>query len=92
MKRAAMIGLMLACATWMSAQTNTKPSTPSQSSAPAGAQANAAPQGKRPPQAKTQPEYDAYKNAAALTDAALPEGGRLRQDDGDRPQGPGSRR
>ena len=73
MKRAAMIGLMLACATWMSAQTNTKPSTPSQSSAPAGAQANAAPQGKRPPQAKTQPEYDAYKNAAALTDAAAGE-------------------
>ena len=33
----------------------------------------AAPQGKRPPQAKTQPEYDAYKAAAALTDAAAQE-------------------
>ena len=73
MKRAATIGLLLGCATWMSAQSNPKPSTPSQSSAPAGAQANAAPQGKRPPQAKTQPEYDAYKNAVALTDAAASE-------------------
>jgi tetratricopeptide (TPR) repeat protein len=73
MKRAAMIGLMLGCATWMTAQSNTKPSTPSQSSPPAGTQANPAPQGKRPPQAKTQPEYDAYKNAVALTDAAAGE-------------------
>jgi tetratricopeptide (TPR) repeat protein len=68
MKRAAMIVLMLGCATWVGAQSNSKPSTPSQSSAPAGGQAT--PQGKRPPQAKTQPEYDAYKNAVALTDAA----------------------
>jgi tetratricopeptide (TPR) repeat protein len=30
----------------------------------------AAPQGKRPPQTKTQPEYDAWKAAAAMTDAA----------------------
>lgn len=30
----------------------------------------AAPAGKRPPQAKTQPEFDAYKTAAASTDAA----------------------
>jgi tetratricopeptide (TPR) repeat protein len=29
-----------------------------------------APQGKRPPQTKTQPEYDAWKVAAAMTDAA----------------------
>jgi len=71
MKRAAMIGLLLGCATWMSAQSNPKPSPPSQSSAPAGAQAG--PQAKRPPQAKTQPEYDAYKNAVALTDAAASE-------------------
>ena len=32
-----------------------------------------APQGKRPPQAKTQPEYEAYKTAVALTDAAASE-------------------
>jgi len=32
--------------------------------------AAAAPAGKRPPQAKTQPEFDAYKAAAANTDAA----------------------
>lgn len=32
-----------------------------------------APAGKRPPQAKTQPEFDAYKAAAALTDAAAQE-------------------
>jgi tetratricopeptide (TPR) repeat protein len=32
--------------------------------------ATAAPAGKRPPQAKTQPEFDAYKLAAASTDAA----------------------
>jgi len=32
--------------------------------------AAAAPAGKRPPQAKTQPEFDAYKVAAASTDAA----------------------
>lgn len=32
--------------------------------------AAAAPAGKRPPQAKTQPEFDAYKVAAANTDAA----------------------
>lgn len=72
MKRAAMVGLMLACAIGVNAQSNSKPSTPSQSSAPAGAQA-VAPTGKRPPQAKTQPEYDAYKTAVALTDAAASE-------------------
>jgi tetratricopeptide (TPR) repeat protein len=41
-------------------------------SAPAG-QAAAAPQGKRPPAAKTQPEFDAYKAALPLTDAAATE-------------------
>jgi tetratricopeptide (TPR) repeat protein len=40
--------------------------------APGAAQpaAPAAPAGKRPPQTKTQPEYDAWKAAAAMTDAA----------------------
>jgi tetratricopeptide (TPR) repeat protein len=41
-------------------------------SAPAG-QTAAAPQGKRPPAAKTQPEFDAYKAALPLTDAAATE-------------------
>ena len=41
---------------------------PAQSTAPATA---ASP--KRPPQAKTQPEYEAYKTAVALTDAAAAE-------------------
>src|SRR5579864_2194317 len=43
-----------------------------QGTAPAAAQAAAAP-GKRPPQAKTQPEFEAYKAAIALTDAAAQE-------------------
>jgi tetratricopeptide (TPR) repeat protein len=40
---------------------------------PAAQTAPAAPAGKRPPQAKTQPEFDAYKNAAAITDPAAQE-------------------
>jgi tetratricopeptide (TPR) repeat protein len=50
-------------------------STQGTQSAP-GAQAapaQPAPTGKRPPQAKTQPEFDAYKAAAATTDAAAME-------------------
>lgn len=39
----------------------------------AGAAQTTAPAGKRPPQAKTQPEFEAYKTAAALTDAAAQE-------------------
>jgi tetratricopeptide (TPR) repeat protein len=42
-----------------------------QGTAPAGQAAT--PPGKRPPQAKTQPEFDAYKAAIALTDAAAQE-------------------
>lgn len=45
---------------------------PANQSAAAG-QAAAAPQGKRPPQAKTQPEFEAYKAAIQLTDAAAAE-------------------
>jgi hypothetical protein len=53
------------------AQSNDKPAQ----NPPAGQAAGqaAAPAGKRPPQAKTQPEFDAYKAAAALTDAAAQE-------------------
>jgi tetratricopeptide (TPR) repeat protein len=46
----------------------TGPTTPAGQTAPA--QAAPAPQGKRPPQAKTDPEFNAYKAAAATTDAA----------------------
>ena len=45
---------------------------PAAQAAPAG-QAAAQPQGKRPPQAKTQPEFEAYKAAIGLPDAAAAE-------------------
>src|ERR1035438_4080623 len=41
--------------------------------APAATQPAPATQGKRPPQTKTQPEFDAWKAAAASTDAAAAE-------------------
>jgi tetratricopeptide (TPR) repeat protein len=67
-----MIIAVLGVAAFSFAQGNDKPAS---QAAPAG-QATApaaAPQGKRPPQAKTQPEFDAYKAAAALTDATAQE-------------------
>lgn len=66
MKQAAIIIVMLGTSVFSLAQGNDKPAQ----TAPAGQAAAAAPQGKRPPQAKTQPEFDAYKAAVALTDAA----------------------
>jgi tetratricopeptide (TPR) repeat protein len=61
MKQAAMLTVILALATFVSAQNQTPP-------AQAGAAAPATPPvGKRPPQAKTQAEFDAYKVAAANT-------------------------
>ena len=68
MKRVAMIGALLAVATWSLAQAD-KPASQGQP----GSQATAPPAAKRPPQAKTQPEFDAYKTATALTDAAATE-------------------
>jgi tetratricopeptide (TPR) repeat protein len=70
MKRAAIVIAMLGIAAWGLAQNK-----PAAQNAPAGQAAGqaAAPAGKRPPQAKTQPEFDAYKAAAALTDAAAQE-------------------
>ncbi|HTR26403.1 MAG TPA: tetratricopeptide repeat protein [Terriglobales bacterium] len=75
MKRAAIIVLILIMAVWVAAQTSgSTQQTPaagqsaSQSTPAQGAAAQ--PAGKRPPQAKTQPEFDAYKAAAANTDAA----------------------
>jgi tetratricopeptide (TPR) repeat protein len=76
MKRVAMIGAVLAVATWGVAQSNSKPDTQKAAqpgTAQTGTQAPAPAQGKRPPQAKTQPEYDAYKTAVALTDAGAAE-------------------
>src|SRR5882762_5298912 len=81
MKQAAVIlgalSLGMSVAVWAAAQNSTQPA---QQNPPAAGQAapapgatqgaTAAPAGKRPPQAKTQPEFDAYKLAAASTDAA----------------------
>lgn len=71
MKRMAVILAILNIAIWAAAQTGAQ--TPPQTAPAAGQAAPApatAPGPKRPPQAKTQPEYDAYKAAAANTDAA----------------------
>jgi tetratricopeptide (TPR) repeat protein len=63
MKQAAMLVVVLALATLVTAQTQTPPAPA------AGAATTPPPQvGKRPPQAKTQAEFDAYKVAAANTD------------------------
>jgi len=82
MKRAAVIvGILslgaLTVAVWAKAQNSAQPA---QQNPPAAGQAapaqganqgaTPAPAGKRPPQAKTQPEFDAWKAAAANTDAA----------------------
>jgi tetratricopeptide (TPR) repeat protein len=73
MKRAAVILAILSIAVWAEAQSAGQPA---QQTPPAAGQtapapgATTAPPAKRPPQAKTQPEFDAYKAAAASTDAA----------------------
>jgi tetratricopeptide (TPR) repeat protein len=70
MKRTAIIIIaMLGISGRASAQSSDKPAA---QTAPAAQQAPA-PAAKRPPQAKTQPEFDAYKAAVALTDAAAQE-------------------
>ena len=72
MKRAAIIIAILTMAISAAAQTSgstQQPPAAGQGSQPAQGAA-AQPAGKRPPQAKTQPEFDAYKAAAANTDAA----------------------
>jgi tetratricopeptide (TPR) repeat protein len=78
MKRAAVIlGILslgiLSFAVWAGAQNAGQPAPqklPAAGQAAPAQGATAPPQGKRPPQAKTQPEFDAYKAAAASTDAA----------------------
>ena len=66
MKRAAMVVVMLALATFVFAQYQA-PATQNQPAAQQGAAQPAASQAKRPPQAKTQPEFDAYKAAVSST-------------------------
>jgi tetratricopeptide (TPR) repeat protein len=77
MKRTAIIVGILSLAVWAAAQsTGSTQQTPPAAGQTAPAQGTAAPgapaqpAAKRPPQAKTQPEFDAYKAAAANTDAA----------------------
>jgi len=72
MKRAAVILGILSLATWAVAQNTGQaaPQTPVTGQAAPAAGTAAQPAAKRPPQAKTQPEFDAYKAAAASTDAA----------------------
>jgi tetratricopeptide (TPR) repeat protein len=77
MKRTAIILAFLSIGVLAAAQsTGTAPQTPATTGQAASGQGTtpqgtpAAPATKRPPQAKTQPEFDAYKVAAAATDAA----------------------
>jgi tetratricopeptide (TPR) repeat protein len=77
MKRAAVILAILSIAVWAQAQNAGQPAQQTTPGAgqtapatPATPGAATAPPAKRPPQAKTQPEFDAYKTAAASTDAA----------------------
>ncbi len=69
MKRAAIAIAVLGMCAWSFGQD--KPATQGAAGQAAGAQA--APQGKRPPAAKTQPEFEAYKTAIVLPDAAASE-------------------
>jgi tetratricopeptide (TPR) repeat protein len=70
MKRAAIVIAVLGMCAWSFGQD--KPAAQGAAGQTAAGQA-AAPQGKRPPQAKTQPEFEAYKAAIALPDAAATE-------------------
>ncbi len=72
MKRTAVVLVVLTMALYAAAQSGPQAAhqTPPAGGQAAPAQGAAPPQAKRPPQAKTQPEFDAYKAAAANTDAA----------------------
>jgi|SRR5579863_31664 tetratricopeptide (TPR) repeat protein len=73
MKRAAIVVAVLGISVWSFGQSNDKPAGQTPAAGQAAAPAAAAPQGKRPPAAKTQAEFQAYKDALALTDAAAAE-------------------
>lgn len=72
MKRAAIVVAMLTMCAWSFGQSTDKPAAQNppagQAAQPAG-QASA-PAGKRPPKVNSQEEFNAYKTASALTDAA----------------------
>jgi len=72
MKRAAIVVAVLTMCAWSFGQSTDKPAAQNppagQAAQPAG-QASA-PAGKRPPKVNSQEEFNAYKTAAALTDAA----------------------
>jgi tetratricopeptide (TPR) repeat protein len=74
MKRAAIVVILLGAVLGICGisfgQADSKPAA---QNPPAGQAAAAAPAGKRAPAAKTQPEFEAYKAAIALTDAAAAE-------------------
>jgi tetratricopeptide (TPR) repeat protein len=76
MKRAIVVAVLTMCA-WSFGQSTDKPAAQNppagQAAQPAG-QASA-PAGKRPPKVNSQEEFNAYKTAAALTDAAALEKG-----------------
>jgi|HubBroStandDraft_3_1064219.scaffolds.fasta_scaffold04990_2 tetratricopeptide (TPR) repeat protein len=77
MKRAAIVVAVLTMCAWSFGQSTDKPAAQNppagQAAQPAG-QASA-PAGKRPPKVNSQEEFNAYKTAAALTDAAALEKG-----------------
>jgi len=71
MKKAAIIPAILGLAVLIAESAGASQQAPAANQpAPAQGTPAAQPAVKRPPQAKTQPEYDAYKVAAAATDAA----------------------
>jgi tetratricopeptide (TPR) repeat protein len=72
MKTTGIVVAVLGMCVWSIGQSNDK--SAAQTPAPGQtATAPAAPQGKRPPQAKSQPEFQAYKDAMAMTDPAAEE-------------------
>jgi tetratricopeptide (TPR) repeat protein len=77
MKRAAIVVAMLTMCAWSFGQSTDKPAAqnpPAEQAAQPAGQASA-PAGKRPPKVNSQEEFNAYKTAAALTDAAALEKG-----------------
>jgi len=71
MKRIAMVTAVLGMCGWCWAQD--KPAAQTPAAGQAAGQTAAAPQGKRPPKVNSQEEYNAYKAAMAMTDAAAEE-------------------
>lgn len=70
MRRAAIVIAVVGMCGWSFGQANDKPAAQNPPAGQAAAPAPAAPQGKRPPKVNSQEEYNAYKAAIAMTDAA----------------------